>query len=155
MAWMTVDDLVAVCNGSYHVVITGGEPCLYDLRPLVSALLAAEPARTVQVETSGTQEVLVPDEAWVTVSPKLDMPGGLKVLSSALERADEIKYPVGKAADVERLVGDVMPFVIRDVPVYLQPLSQSKRATQTCLDAAAKEPGWRVSIQTHKFTGHR
>lgn len=57
-----------------HVVITGGEPCLYDLHELSSALLAA--GYQVQIETSGTSEIKTHEQTWVTVSPKIGMKGG-------------------------------------------------------------------------------
>lgn len=58
-----------------HVVITGGEPCLYDLQPLTAALEAE--GWQCQIETSGTQPVLCSEKTWVTVSPKVNMRGGL------------------------------------------------------------------------------
>ncbi|MFZ6043504.1 7-carboxy-7-deazaguanine synthase QueE, partial [Vibrio natriegens] len=76
-----------------HVVITGGEPCLYDLVPLTEALEQA--GFRCQIETSGTSEVKATANTWVTVSPKINMKAKLPVLPSALERADEIKHPVG------------------------------------------------------------
>jgi 7-carboxy-7-deazaguanine synthase len=136
-----------------HVVITGGEPCLYDLRPLTTALLDAH--YTVQIETSGTQEVLCDPRTFVTVSPKLHMPGGLPVLRSALTRANEIKHPLGKAADYHMLAAEVLPHIDLTVtPVWLQPLSQSKKATDLCIHYAT-EYHHKVSIQTHKFLGVR
>lgn len=51
------------------MVLTGGEPCLYDLYELSSALLAA--GYQVQIETSGTSEILTHAQTWVTVSPRL------------------------------------------------------------------------------------
>jgi len=151
---MTVDDLLATLQSyaARHVVITGGEPCLYDLVPLTSALLNR--GYCVQVETSGTHEVRADDRTWVTVSPKLDMPGGFVVLDAAIQRANEIKYPVGKPADVENLRTRILPRTKAGVPVWLQPLSQSKSATALCVEAATKN-GFRVSIQTHKFIGVR
>ena len=134
-----------------HIVITGGEPCMYDLRELTAALLAR--GRSVQIETSGTHEVLCADGVWVTVSPKLHMPGGLPVLASAMRRANEVKHPVGKLADIEQLLG-VLPLVPSGVQVWLQPLSQSSKATELCI-AEATQRGWRVSVQTHKFLGVR
>ena len=151
---MTVDELLATLQryAARHVVITGGEPCLYDLVPLTSALLDSE--YCVQVETSGTHEVRADDRTWVTVSPKLNMPGGFSVLDAALQRANEIKYPVGKPVDVENLRACILPLTKAGVPVWLQPLSQSKSATALCVEAATNN-GFRVSIQTHKFLGLR
>lgn len=67
-----------------HVVITGGEPCMYDLSEL-TALLHAQGFST-QIETSGTYEVRCHPDTFVTVSPKVDMKGGMEVLTSALQR---------------------------------------------------------------------
>lgn len=154
-AYMAVDVLVAHLLGAFtarHIVITGGEPCVHDLRPLTSALIDAGCA--VQVETSGTEPILVAPETWVTVSPKIGMPGGKQVRLDAIERANEIKHPVGKAIDVERLQ-DLLVAAPRHPPiVWLQPLSQSQKATGVCIDEAT-ENGWRVSLQTHKFAGVR
>jgi len=136
-----------------HVVITGGEPCLYDLRELGSLLACA--GRTVQVETSGTKRVRVYSDVWVTVSPKLGMPGGNKVIAEALASADEIKMPVGKLADVAALDALLQANPSsRRTRVYLQPLSQNPKATALCIEAA-RSRGWRVSVQVHKYLGLR
>ncbi len=76
-----------------HIVITGGEPCIYDLRDLTAAF--EDMGCQCQIETSGTSEVVTSENTWVTVSPKVAMKGKLPVLKSALERANEIKHPVG------------------------------------------------------------
>ena len=73
-----------------HVVITGGEPCMYDLRPLTTLL--HNNGFSTQIETSGTYEVLCDDRTYVTVSPKINMKGGMPVLLSALERANKTPY---------------------------------------------------------------
>jgi 7-carboxy-7-deazaguanine synthase len=132
-----------------HVVITGGEPCLYDLRELTKRILQL--GKTVQIETSGTHEINCHPESWVTLSPKIEMPGGYKVLQTSIDRADEIKFPVGKMKDVDTLKKH---FINPLVKVWLQPLSQSKKATQLCIEQATIN-GWNLSIQTHKFIGIR
>jgi len=151
-AWVTVEQLAVHCALlASHVVVTGGEPCVYDLHELTEALLDA--GKSVQIETSGTQMVLAHPNTWVTVSPKLDMPGGFSVRPDALERANEIKMPVGKLADVEKLQALVDDLPTRPM-VWLQPLSTSEKATELCIKEATRR-GWRVSIQTHKFIGVR
>ncbi|HYZ34924.1 MAG TPA: 7-carboxy-7-deazaguanine synthase QueE [Crenalkalicoccus sp.] len=150
-----VAELAAIARGfrSRLVVITGGEPAIHDLRPLSAALLEA--GKRVQLETSGTEPIRIDPRAWVTVSPKIGMPGGFTVRPDALHRADEIKMPVGRARDVERLGALLAEHAIApEVPVWLQPLSRSAKATALCV-AAATEHGWRVSIQVHAFIGVR
>ena len=84
-----------------HVVITGGEPCIYDLRPLTQALEDA--GFNCQIETSGTSDIQTSENTWVTVSPKINMKAKLPVLVSSLARANEIKHPVGTSKDIEQL----------------------------------------------------
>lgn len=147
--------LVELIRGRFtarHIVITGGEPCVHDLSDFTLRL--ASHGLHVQVETSGTQPVRVDPRTWVTVSPKIGMPGGFAVRRDALERANEIKHPVGKPADVERLAQLLAEHGVRPPLVWLQPLSQSEKATEICM-VAARDLDWRVSIQTHKFIGVR
>ena len=134
-----------------HVVLTGGEPCLYDLTELTGLLLAQ--SRTVPIETSGAPPIHAALGTWVTVSPKIDMPGGFAVMDGIVAGADEVKMPVGKPHDVERL----QELVDRAKPrglIWLQPLSTSEKATALCVKAAT-ENGWRLSMQTHKYLGLR
>ncbi|UNU88226.1 7-carboxy-7-deazaguanine synthase QueE [Aeromonas dhakensis] len=132
-----------------HVVITGGEPCLYDLQDLSTALIAT--GYQVQIETSGTSEIQTHERTWVTVSPKINMKGGLPVLVSALERANEIKHPVATERHVEELDALLATARLRDdVVIALQPISQKPRATQLAM-ATCIARNWRLSIQTHKY----
>ncbi|PJG60052.1 7-carboxy-7-deazaguanine synthase QueE [Aeromonas cavernicola] len=132
-----------------HVVITGGEPCLYDLHELCAVLLAA--GYQVQIETSGTSEIKAHEQAWVTVSPKIGMKGGLPVLISALERANEIKHPVATEHHIAELDTLLASATLRpEVVIALQPISQKPRATQLAI-ATCIARNWRLSIQTHKY----
>ncbi|MDN4501011.1 7-carboxy-7-deazaguanine synthase QueE [Alteromonadaceae bacterium BrNp21-10] len=134
-----------------HVIITGGEPCMYDLNDLTAGLLAA--GFSVQVETSGTFEVKVAAATWVTVSPKVDMQGGYVVLDQALALANEIKHPVAMDKHIDEL--DMLlarTATNNDALVYLQPISQQQRATQLAVKTCIQR-NWRLSLQTHKFIG--
>jgi 7-carboxy-7-deazaguanine synthase len=132
-----------------HIVITGGEPCMYDLTVLTDWMLGV--GKTVQIETSGTQEIEAHQDSFITLSPKIGMPGGYQVLMSAVHRANEIKMPVGKMADVDKLKNFLKEYNRVDLPmVYLQPLSQSEKATELCIEQARLN-GWRLSAQLHKF----
>ena len=132
-----------------HVVLTGGEPCLYDLHELSSALLAA--GYQVQIETSGTSEILTHAQTWVTVSPTTGMKGGLPVRVPALARANEIKHPVATERHIEELDALLATASLRpDVVIALQPISQKPRATELAM-ATCIARNWRLSIQTHKY----
>ncbi|CNF08804.1 7-carboxy-7-deazaguanine synthase QueE [Yersinia nurmii] len=132
-----------------HVVITGGEPCIYDLLPLTTLL--EQEGFSCQIETSGTYEVQCSEKTWVTVSPKVNMRGGLKVLEQALTRADEVKHPVGRMRDIEAL--DALLATLHDDKqriIALQPISQKEEATRLCIETCIAR-NWRLSMQTHKY----
>jgi 7-carboxy-7-deazaguanine synthase len=134
-----------------HVVITGGEPCMYDLRPLTSIL--HQNGYTTQIETSGTFEVLCDERTYVTVSPKINMKGGFDVLTSALERANEIKHPIAMQKHIDEL--DALLTRVSSLEgkqVCLQPISQQKRATELAVRTCIAR-NWRLSLQTHKYIG--
>jgi 7-carboxy-7-deazaguanine synthase len=134
-----------------HIVLTGGEPCMYDLRPLSGTLIEA--GYSVQIETSGTYEILTHADTWVTVSPKVNMPGGREVLASAMYRANEIKHAVAMQKHVEELDKVLELLEGKKLPlIYLQPISQQKRATELAI-ATCITRNWRLSLQTHKFIG--
>lgn len=133
-----------------HFVLTGGEPCSQDIFELTRLLASVG---TVQVETSGTHTVNVYHKTWVTVSPKVDMLGGLEVLNSALLRANELKMPINGLNDVKNLQKLVKKLNYGQL-VWLQPVSQEPQNTELCVEAA-KNNNWRVSIQTHKYMGVR
>ncbi len=133
-----------------HVVITGGEPCLYDLNPLCDLL--HQQGYSTQIETSGTFEILAPAKTWVTVSPKINMKGGYQVLTSALERANEIKHPVAMEKHIDELLELLNRIDVSEKLIYLQPISQKAKATQLAIDMC-KQHNWRLSVQVHKYLG--
>ncbi|WP_445767705.1 7-carboxy-7-deazaguanine synthase QueE [Rheinheimera sp.] len=153
-AGVSAEDLIAlfVREGyqAKHVVITGGEPCMYDLIPLCDAL--HNKGYSTQIETSGTFDIKAPAQTWVTVSPKVNMAGGYKVLQSALDRANEIKHPVAMQKHVEELLQLLQHTDTAAKLIYLQPISQQRRATELAI-AMCKKHNWRLSVQVHKYLG--
>ncbi len=155
--WFTITavELLALFKQhDYHakkIILTGGEPCMYDLTELTTTLI--DNGYSVAVETSGTFEIKVHPETWVTVSPKVDMKGGYEVLNSALLRANEIKHPVAMQKHIDELDQLLGIFTENTLPlIYLQPISQQLRATELAVNTCIKR-NWRLSLQTHKFIG--
>lgn len=150
-AEMTPEEVVAVVSGlrPRHFVITGGEPLAQNIWTLTAQL---QTLGTVQVETSGTHPVHVAPGTWVTVSPKLNMDGGLALLDQAVNEGDEIKMPIAEQQDIDNLLALLDGRKLKSV--WLQPVSQGEDATALCVEACLKHH-WRLSIQTHKYAGVR
>ncbi len=151
---LSVTDVLAVITAqgyqAKHIVITGGEPAMVDLLPLCEAL--EQQGLSCQLETSGTFELHVSDKCWVTVSPKVNMKGGYKILNSAMLRANEIKHPVATEQHVDDLKALLVEHKITNTQVYLQPISQKERATALAIKTCI-ENNWRLSVQVHKYLG--
>ncbi|WP_341503664.1 7-carboxy-7-deazaguanine synthase QueE [Gallaecimonas sp. GXIMD4217] len=154
-AWATAASLLTAFTQrgfrARHVVITGGEPAMFDLQELCTVL--HQGGYRTQIETSGTFAIQAPAETFVTLSPKVGMKGGYEVLDSALLRADEIKHPVARQRDIDELdqLLKRLP-AYAETPIWLQPVSQGKRATQLCIDTCIAR-NWRLSVQLHKYLG--
>lgn len=128
------------------VVITGGEPTLHDLNPLVTAL--HESGFRVHLETSGTNAITAPLD-WVTLSPKKFK----AALPEALAKANELKVVVYHKSDfqfAEVHAAQVPPGCL----LYLQPeWSRRDAMTPLLIDYIQQNPQWRLSLQTHKYIG--
>lgn len=153
-ATMTIVQILALVTDkgfqAKHIVLTGGEPCMVDLTPLCSAF--EQLGYSTQVETSGTFEINVSDKCWVTVSPKINMRGGYKILNSAMMRANEIKHPIATEQHIDDLKDLLATHNIIKTPIYLQPISQKTRATELAIETCIAN-NWRLSVQVHKYLG--
>ena len=123
------------------VVITGGEPTLYDLGPLVQAL--KERGKYVTLETNGTNPV--PADwgiDWVTVSPK---PDSNYVINCP---ANELKYVVDDNFSVDVIQVDKVP----PRHIYLQVESCKPESAARAVRIVTENPKLqlRVGIQLHK-----
>lgn len=152
--WQSVGEIADHISENWShagwVVVTGGEPSLYPLADLVGRLHTIK--MKVSIETSGTADGHVgAGFDWVTVSPKIDMPGKLPILAAAIAEADEIKHVVGRQVDIEQLDRLLAEFETKPSAVIcLQPMSLSQRATELAIETV-KARGWRLSVQTHKY----
>jgi 7-carboxy-7-deazaguanine synthase len=131
-------------SGAQLVVITGGEPAMYDLTALCQAL--RERGLVVHIETSAAHEIRGQFD-WVTLSPKkFKAP-----LPAELQKADELKIIVFNKSDFEwaETYADQVP---NDCVLLLQP-EWDKRETMAPLlvDYVKAHPQWRISLQTHKI----
>lgn len=82
------------------IVVTGGEPLLYDLDDLFTVLRAHVPQRAIHLETSGVFPFKGRERPdWTTLSPKY--PAGYRVAGNVLLAASELKYVVDEHFSAE------------------------------------------------------
>lgn len=126
------------------VVITGGEPLMYDLGPLTQLLKAK--GFTTNIETSGAHP-FSGDFDWVCFSPKKFK----KPHPSIYPAADELKVVVFHQSDFS-FAEEHAGLVNSSCELRLQPeWSKSGKLTPAIIDFAKNRPKWKISLQTHKF----
>jgi organic radical activating enzyme len=141
-----VDEIVQriVLNPSGAVVVTGGEPLLYDLTYLCTALKNNN--IQLYLETSGSEPISGQWD-WICVSPKRNHPPLRKVLN----RANELKVVICKEADFEWAEENAQ-YINPDCHLLLQPeWSNSKNVMPAIVDYILTNPKWRISLQSHKY----
>lgn len=126
------------------VVITGGEPLMYDCTELTRQLQAA--GFRTHIETSGAHP-LTGSWDWICLSPKKFK----KALPDVPAHAHELKVIVYNKSDFawgEEYADLVDPAC----KLYLQPeWSVQEKVTPLIVDYVKDHPKWQVSLQTHKY----
>lgn len=126
------------------VVITGGEPLMYDMGPLTALL--KEKGFTTNIETSGAHP-FSGDFDWVCFSPKKFKDPHPSIYSEA----DELKVVVFHQSDFA-FAEKHAELVRSTCELRLQPeWSRADKFTPIIIDFAKKSPKWKISLQTHKF----
>ena len=126
------------------VILTGGEPLAQrEARALIDALRAD--GRRVHIESNGTLPTDLPDDVWLTVSPKE------RLAEAMARRANEAKLIVdGRVPD------EWLAWFPPETRVFLQPEGNKPANVALAVTAAKRDPArLRLSLQTHKFIGVR
>jgi organic radical activating enzyme len=129
------------------VIITGGEPGLYDLNELVDAIRqnpnkfeSHAPIR-IGIETNGTKEIPW-DIDWVVCSPKPDADYQINC------SPNELKYVVDDAFSVQVIPQEYLG----KIPIWLQPNSEDlKRSMAKSYDLVMSHVFLRLGVQLHKI----
>ena len=126
------------------VVVTGGEPLLFDLGYLCTRL--KENGIATFLETSGSHP-LTGIWDWICLSPKSNM----APCDPIYALADELKMIVSNPADLEWAMENSCR-VSRECILYLQPeWSVHKAMIPVIVDFIKVNPQWKISLQAHKF----
>jgi organic radical activating enzyme len=128
------------------VVITGGEPLMWDMGPLTEGLRAR--GFRVHLETSGAYPVTGSWD-WVCLSPKKTkaplaewyaLANELKVI---IFNDDDFKWAAAHAAQCST-----------QVELFVQPeWSRRDQNIPKIIDFLESNPQWRLGLQTHKYIG--
>lgn len=144
----TAEELLAESK-TYLIVITGGEPSLNDINPLINTLQDGG-EHTVQVETNGYNIMNIATANLKTIAPK----AGVPVMYP--EKYDECKLLVSADMDIETLDQKIDFWLSKDVGVFLQPVNGIKAVSEANMNFAIEQcirKGIPLSPQLHKLLG--
>jgi organic radical activating enzyme len=126
------------------VVITGGEPLLYDLTKLTNAIRTI--GKRNHIETSGAYP-LSGEWDWICLSPKKFKQPLLDVVG----KANELKVIIYNNSDFE-WAEKYEKLVSADCELFLQPeWSREKEMLPMIIDYVKDHPQWMISLQIHKY----
>ncbi len=126
------------------VVITGGEPLMWELDYITNALHANK--LKTHIETSGAYK-LSGTWDWICLSPKkTKLP-----LADIYSKCNELKVIVFNKNDF-KFAEEQAAKVGESCELFLQPeWSNREKMMPLIVDYVMKNPKWKVSLQTHKY----
>lgn len=143
---VTTDKIIE--NASQHkakaVVITGGEPSMYQLDYLTEQL-HIRGIKTF-IETSGAHK-LTGRWNWICLSPKKQFPPKAEIYT----RAHELKMIIQTNEDLE-WAEENASLVSKDCHLFLQAeWSASNKMIPVIVEYVKAHPEWKISLQSHKY----
>ncbi len=149
---------------SSHLVITGGEPLLWqkDFYPLVERLLSKN--FIIEIETNGTIGPELPEEIYFNVSPKLSNSGEdfekrikIEILKKFNNRERTIfKFVIQKEKDIEEVIGLKERVGIERTKIYLMPEGKTPeelKEKRKMVFELSKKYGFKFSDRLHILMG--
>lgn len=129
---------------SKTIVITGGEPLMWNLEKLTQQL--KEKGARTHIETSGAYPISGHWD-WVCLSPKkMKLP-----TDEVFQKANELKVVIYNHNDF-LFAEEMAKKVNQNCLLYLQPeWSKREKMTPYIVEYVMKNPQWKVSLQLHKY----
>ncbi|MEP5612940.1 MAG: 7-carboxy-7-deazaguanine synthase QueE [Cyclobacteriaceae bacterium] len=146
LGWVSVEELAleAERSNAEIVVITGGEPLMYDLSELTNEIHSM--GMKTNIETSGAYP-LTGKWDWVCFSPKKFK----EPKEEFYAKSDELKVIVFNKSDFKWAQEHSNKIGERS-KLYLQrEWSKSKEVTPLIVEFVKQKPKWQISLQTHKY----
>ena len=126
------------------VVVTGGEPTMYNLEALTSMIQGL--GLKTHLETSGAYNITGYWD-WVCLSPKRFK----KALSDNLVKSDELKVIIAHKNDF-RFAQSYATKMNKECKLYLQPeWSVAEEMMPEIISYVKDNPSFQISLQVHKF----
>jgi len=143
---INTDDIIdhVLKSGTDSVVVTGGEPLMWNLDYLCSELKKKN--INTFIETSGAYPMSGQWD-WICLSPKRNMPPVAEICIAA----DELKVIIQDKSDFEW--AEKYRFLVSDkCKLFLQPeWSNFESIIPEIVAYIKKNPAWRISLQIHKY----
>ena len=148
---MELDDIIdeVLKYNCKRVIFTGGEPCLQDLKTIGSEL--KKYGINLSVETNGT--IKVPELIdWICVSPKDQVYPNSKIIQRT---GDELKvvYCGQNLSMYDDLKQGFTHHFIQPCYIEAESIEQNGANFAVVENLVKENPGWRLSLQTHKWMG--
>ena len=143
---VSVDDIVSKISGTNLVIITGGEPLMWDMTVLTKKIKKNK--MVVHLETSGAYN-LSGKWDWICLSPKKQKLPKKEIY----EIANELKIIIYNKHDLEFALEESKK-VSEKCKLFLQPeWARFEKNKSLIFDFIKKNPNWNLSLQLHKFMG--
>ena len=131
-------------SGTDSVVVTGGEPLMWNLDYLCRGLKKNN--ISTFIETSGAYSMSGQWD-WICLSPKKNMPP----LPDICNIADELKVIIQERSDFD-WAEKYSSLVNQTCKLFLQPeWSRFEKIIPDIVEYIKVNPGWRISLQIHKY----
>lgn len=143
---MNINTLCQTMSGfkGRFAVITGGEPTLYNLAPLTTALKQA--GFEIAMETSGTNPITGHID-WVCLSPKKFK----NPMEENYTLANELKVIAFNRHDFKWAL-ELEKKVPPSCQLFIQPeWDKAQELLPEIIDFVKSNPNWQLSLQTHKY----
>lgn len=126
---------------SKQVIVTGGEPSIYDLNDFIQLLQQHQ--YYVSIETNGYNFDNISRADWITYSPK-------DWTQIDLTHADEFKFVVNLQTNIDPLLR-----LSTTKPMFIQPENglhiPNMENIQHCIGLVQQHSHFKLSVQMHKF----
>ncbi len=142
-----IDNIIA--SNTDFVVITGGEPAMYDLTALCDAIHQIERV-SIAIETSGAYPI-TGNIDWICLSPKkFKLP-----LDNNYLMANELKVIAFNNHDF-KWAKELESKVSLACQLYIQPeWDKKEEMIPKVVEFVKQNPDWNISLQTHKYLNVR